>query len=554
MQCEATIVCRNDFLLISGAIAVVGGLLFPLPTHILDVLLIFTVSLTAGTLIITFSAQGALQVQSFPLFIVLVTTLRMALSITCAKLILVQGNGGTIVNLLARLIVGGNLMLTICVFGLLTAVIFAVVCKAVTDINHTGTEFISDIVPVRQVVINSDFHVGAIDRSQVSALRAKIVREVGFFVAMGGVAKFLLCDAVIEVLVIAVTVGASIAMGIAAAASKEISAKIYTPLSVAAGIVTQLSVLIVAVACDYLVRKSSVPIASDAPFPECRRGGNERIKVAASEVMSPRKTKPQHSKSGIAIDNIAVVESTFTASKLGEINNATELIGTDSDKEAVAEDLELADESQDINSHSRQEERSFWVSREINDSRSYEMIAELIESNSGERVKKILMAAGSVAELPVTIPVNVAMRLAQANKRCLLVDLDFERHAISKVFDVDNLNPGDNLQAKAIATCVNSLWVWPASSFCKLDESFETVLPDGVIRALENQYDYLLMYAPNMRSLPHWEQVTNSIHAAMLFGNASTEVEASCIRNLHRLMMAYDCKVIKPAEVFAQAV
>ncbi|MHC4361650.1 MAG: FHIPEP family type III secretion protein, partial [Planctomycetota bacterium] len=74
-------VYRTDFLFAAGSVAVVAGLFFPLRAHVLDVFLVFCTCLTAAVLIIALSAQGALQVQSFPLLVVLVTTLRMALCV-----------------------------------------------------------------------------------------------------------------------------------------------------------------------------------------------------------------------------------------------------------------------------------------------------------------------------------------------------------------------------------------------------------------------------------------------------------------------------------------
>jgi len=135
----------------AGVIAVVAGLLLPLPAHILDVLLIFSVSLTAAVLIITFSARGALQVQGFPLLIVLATMLRMALSVACSRLILSQSNAGTIISLFGSFVVRNNCVLAILVFGALAIVIFRTICKAVKDISGAATEFTADIVPIKQI-------------------------------------------------------------------------------------------------------------------------------------------------------------------------------------------------------------------------------------------------------------------------------------------------------------------------------------------------------------------------------------------------------------------
>ena len=78
----------------------------------------------------------------------------------------------------------------------------------------------------------------------------------------------------------------------------------------------------------------------------------------------------------------------------------------------------------------------FWFWQEIKDSNCYEVLVDFVEQKSTEEARTLLMAAENVDELPVTAPVNIAMRLAKRDKRCLLVDLDWERDAIAKVFDV----------------------------------------------------------------------------------------------------------------------
>ncbi len=54
----------------------------------------------------------------------------------------------------------------------------------------------------------------------------------------------------------------------------------------------------------------------------------------------------------------------------------------------------------------------------------------------------ILFAAASRNSLPITIPVNIAIQLAEDKYRCLLIDLDLKRNAIAKAFDIeDKPNP-----------------------------------------------------------------------------------------------------------------
>ena len=112
-----------------GIIAVVAGFLFPMSGRILDVLLIFSVSLVAAVLIISLSARGALEASGFPLLLVLAAALRITLGVASMKLIISQGQAGTIIGVLGGFIVGNSCVFAILLFGILTAVIFWVICK-----------------------------------------------------------------------------------------------------------------------------------------------------------------------------------------------------------------------------------------------------------------------------------------------------------------------------------------------------------------------------------------------------------------------------------------
>ena len=261
MRCEPRIIGRDSFLLTAGTIAVVVGLLFPLSARILDVLLIFSVSLTTAVLIITFSAREALQVQGFPLLVVLATALRMALGVVCSRLILTQGNAGTIVGLVGAVFVRNNCILTILIFGILALVCFGIICRTVKGISRTASEFTSDILPIKQVGIDSDLNAGIIDKSQAVDLREKITREVSFFVAMADTAGFMLCAAVIELVIVIVNVMASMVVGAVVLTDGGISVRgsHLATLVIGAGMMTQVSALLTAVGSAYLVRKSFVP-------------------------------------------------------------------------------------------------------------------------------------------------------------------------------------------------------------------------------------------------------------------------------------------------------
>lgn len=571
---NSRVVGRSDFLFIVGAIAIIAGLLFPLSAHIFDVLLIFSVSLTVGVLIITFSAQGILEVSGFPLLILLATMLRMALSVASAKLILSQGNAGSIIGFVGNIIVRNNGILAILIFGTFAVVMFRAICKAVKGISRTGTEFTADIVPIKQISIDGDLEAGVINNEQALDLREKIAREASFFIAMAGNARFILFCAVIELLIITVNIVASIAAGVVGRTSTAISVRTYMTSTIGAGMIIQISAFVTAAASRYLVRKSFAASGEDAVLPEPRRAGVERIEVVATEVLVPDNAELQDSNS---VSSSEPAESQYIGSELTDIINPAGSAGTKANEMVIAEDLEWfakpaaeKDEKDDLSLYLPESQKNSDFpgtaadSVNSNDEESagrqtcsgddyYGAIAESIESKSGVQVRTILMAAESVEELPVTIPVNIGMRLARKGQKCLLMDLDLERDAIAKVFDIDR----DRVQSEAIGTCIDNLWVWPASNFGKVDGASKVTNIKDVITGLESQYDHVVVYAPNIRSPLDWEQIANCVQAAMLFGESpgpESEFESFSISDFHKLSKSYGCEILKPADVFAEAV
>ncbi|HUT30673.1 MAG TPA: FHIPEP family type III secretion protein [Sedimentisphaerales bacterium] len=501
--CEARIVCRTDYLLLGGIVAVAAGLLFPLQGRIFDVLLIFSMSLTAAVLMITLSAQGAFQVQSFPLLVVLFTTLRIGLSVACAKLILLGGNAGTIVNFLGRLVAGGHLAFTICVFGVLVALIFMVVLRTVRGISLAGTEYASEIAPFRWLTIDNKLSAGAISDGQALSLRAEVVREASFFSAMRGASKFMLCGAGIELVIIIVNITASLAKGIAVTSSGETTSRAYGNLAVGSGIATQISVLITVLASGYLVRKSFLRPAAAGFGTSYSQPG--RIRVTASEVLPPAKKEDEQA------DPPRRVEATSARSV------------------------------------------EAWIWRDVEPASGYERIAELVKSRSSEKAKVLLMGAVFAEELPVTVPVNIAIRLAHGHQRCLLVDLDSERDALAKVFD-DKSDSTARSAAGEKATCISNLWIWPASGFGKVNGGYDLLKLKNLITSVAGRYDHLIIYAPNIKPTVRWEQAASSIHLAMLFGKAGHDAADSPLGRLHRVLTDSGCDILRPAQVLVEGV
>ncbi len=537
---------RPAFFFTAGAIAVIAGLLFPLPTRVLDVLLIFSISLTAAVMVITFAARTASDLSGFALLIVLAAILRMALSVASAKLILSQGDAGSVIGFFGGIIVRNNYVFAVLTFSMLALVLFGTICKAAKGIGRSASKFVCDIATIKQISIDVNLNAGVINNSQALELREKIDRQTGFFIAMADAARFILYAAVIELVIIIVNIIGGMAIGVAGRTAAGVPVKTYVTLAVGAGMVTQIPALLAAVASGYLVRKSYadpvLPVANDRLAEQSSMGV-----VCVSSCEKERNT--QH----------VICNTPFDAESAEPVREQSSAANTniEADEKVIAEDIEWFDGAGCIEANSEKGDLKLWAEKEIKNNDCYEAIAELIESKTGVsdvRAKTILMAAESVRQFGVTAPVNIAMRLAQRGKKCLLIDLDLERDAVAKVFDIDCERDGDGnkAQAEAVATCISNLLVWPASNFGKEDAlNIKEVIGSG-----ESRYDYLVVYAPNISAADGSigsDEIAGCARAAMLFSSEG-EFESSAISDFRRLLSNYGCTILEPAEVLAEVV
>jgi len=156
---------------------------------------------------------------------------------------------------------------------------------------------------------------------------------------------------------------------------------------------------------------------------------------------------------------------------------------------------------------------------------------------SNRQVRPILLAASGLADLPVTIPVNLAVSLASTGK-CLLIDLDSKRDALAKVFEVDSSKIETHLKISPIATEFENLSVWPARYFDLLKQMNLRSLLD----AANKKYEHILLYAPYLTVLADRKQIASCSKEAIIFHKDSEKAV-----QLRRLLKTCDCKILLEA-------
>ncbi len=164
-----------------------------------------------------------------------------------------------------------------------------------------------------------------------------------------------------------------------------------------------------------------------------------------------------------------------------------------------------------------------------------QILKVLQKSNS--QVRPVLLAASGLTDLPVTIPVNLAVSLSRAGK-CLLIDLDSKRDALAKVFEVDSSKIQTHLKMSPIPTEFENLSVWPARYFDLLKQMNLRSLLD----AANKKYEHILLYAPYLTVLADRKQIAFCSKQAIIFCKDNEKAA-----QLRRLLKTCDCKILLEA-------
>lgn len=169
--------------------------------------------------------------------------------------------------------------------------------------------------------------------------------------------------------------------------------------------------------------------------------------------------------------------------------------------------------------------------------KKYNHITERILAVSN-KYKSILFAASGRNFLPLTVPANVAIQLAAEKKRCLLIDLDLERDAVARAFEID-VDP-NSLQPKAVKTPIERLWIWPGHNFTQIKHMNIKAL----VQAATERFDCVLLNAPCLTASPDRRQIVSAAQAAIVFGK-----EDNAASELDNLIKGCNCELIERIEL-----
>ena len=249
---------NTDILLAIGFLLILGLMVIPLPTFILDFLLASNITLAILVLIVALYIKSPLDISVFPGLLLVLTLFRLGLNISSTRLILIEGYAGKVIETFGLFVVGGSFVVGFIIYIILIIIQFVVIVKGSGRISEVAARFTLDAMPGKQMAIDADLNTGLITEDEARKRRENISREAEFYGSMDGASKFVKGDAIAGLLINFINILGGIIIGVVQR-NMEVSNALqtYTILTIGDGLVSQIPSLIIATAAGMVVTRSA---------------------------------------------------------------------------------------------------------------------------------------------------------------------------------------------------------------------------------------------------------------------------------------------------------
>lgn len=250
-----------DIAMVLVVLGVLVVLFVPIPSMLLDFLILANFSFAFLILLLTFYMARPVEFSTFPSLLLLATLFRLALNVAATRLILSEGDAGKVIAAIGSYVVGGNYVIGLIVFFILIVVQYVVITSGAQRVSEVAARFTLDSMPGQQMSIDADLNMGFIDQIEAQRRRKNLEKESGFYGAMDGASKFVKGDAIAGIIILLIDVVGGLVIGIMQHGMPWGQAlQTYTLLTIGDGIVTQVPALVIALGTGIIVTRS----ASDA--------------------------------------------------------------------------------------------------------------------------------------------------------------------------------------------------------------------------------------------------------------------------------------------------
>ncbi|RLD11764.1 flagellar biosynthesis protein FlhA [candidate division KSB1 bacterium] len=249
---------NTNIMLTAGIVLILAVMILPMPSFILDVLLVMNISAALLVLFVTLFVLRPMDFSVFPGLLLILTLFRLSLNIASTRLILSKGYAGEIIASFGSFVVQGNFIVGMVIFLILVVINFVVITKGATRVAEVSARFTLDAMPGKQMSIDADLNAGLIDDLEAKKRRDEIAKEADFYGAMDGASKFVRGDAIAGLLITLINLIGGLLIGVAQRGLTFSDAvHTYTLLTIGDGLVAQIPALLISVASGIVITRAS---------------------------------------------------------------------------------------------------------------------------------------------------------------------------------------------------------------------------------------------------------------------------------------------------------
>lgn len=252
-------------------VGIVGLIIIPLPTSLLDIFIVTNLTIAINILLITLFTKSVLEFSTFPTVLLITTMFKLGLNMSSTRSILTTGNGGHVIGAFADVVAGENYIVGIILFVIIMIVQLVVVTNGSGRVSEVSARFTLDAMPGKQMAIDSDLNSGAITEEQARQRRKDLQREADFYGSMDGASKFVKGDAIAGIIIVLVNlIGGTIIFTAKGDLSITDALSQFGKLAIGDGLVSSIPSLLISLATGVIVTRSEdnstfgTDIASDA--------------------------------------------------------------------------------------------------------------------------------------------------------------------------------------------------------------------------------------------------------------------------------------------------
>ncbi len=263
MMPKITLKAVSEFAVPAAVLGIVMALIAPMPAILLDLLIVVDIMMSVIVLMVAMYITKPVDFNVFPTTLLLLTLFRLALNVSSARLILLNGHTGTsaagdVIQAFGNFVVGGNYIIGAVIFLVLIAIQYVVINHGAVRISEVTARFTLDALPGKQMSIDSDLNAGLVDEATARKRRKELAAEAEFFGAMDGASKFTQRDAVAGILITAINIVAGLLIGVLQHGLDVAKAlQTYTVLTIGDGLVTVIPALMISISGGMIVTRAT---------------------------------------------------------------------------------------------------------------------------------------------------------------------------------------------------------------------------------------------------------------------------------------------------------